>query len=63
MLDLSDLIIRNPQINSFDDLLLEVRRRVSAGEIHQQFDIKPDYRDTPRNGQWVIESAFSQGVR
>ncbi len=61
MLDLSDLIIQNPQINNFNDLLEAVRRRASEGEIHLQFDIKPDYRDTPRNWQWVIETAFYQG--
>ena len=49
MLDLSRLIIENPQIDSFDQLLTVVRRSGSGGEILLHFDIKPDYPDTPRN--------------
>jgi hypothetical protein len=63
MLNLSELIIQNPQINSFEELLTAVQRRGSEGQILLNFDIKPDYPDTPRNWQWVLEAAFTERAR
>jgi hypothetical protein len=56
---LSDIIIQNPQINSFDELLEAVRAIRSEDMLFLNFDVKPDYRDTPRNWQWRLEGAFS----
>jgi hypothetical protein len=56
---LSDIIIQNPQINSFDELLETVRAISSEDMLFLNFDVKPDYRDTPRNWQWRLEAAFS----
>lgn len=56
---LSDIIIQNPQINSFDELLEAVRAIRSEDMLFLNFDVKPDYRDTPRNWQWRLEAAFS----
>jgi hypothetical protein len=56
---LSDIIIQNPQVNSFDELLETVRAIRSDDMLFLNFDVKPDYRDTPRNWQWRLEAAFS----
>ena len=56
---LSDIIIQNPQINSFYELLEAVRAIRSEDMLFLNFDVKPDYRDTPRNWQWRLEGAFS----
>ncbi len=56
---LSDIIIQNPQVNSFDELLDTVRAISSDDVLFLNFDVKPDYRDTPRNWQWRLEAAFS----
>jgi hypothetical protein len=56
---LSDIIIQNPQVNSFDELLDTVRAISSDDMLFLNFDVKPDYRDTPRNWQWRLEAAFS----
>ncbi|TFG82586.1 MAG: sulfur relay protein DsrC [Chromatiales bacterium] len=56
---LSDIIIQNPQVNSFDELLETVRAISSDDVLFLNFDVKPDYRDTPRNWQWRLEAAFS----
>jgi hypothetical protein len=61
MSTLSDLIIQHPQIESFHHLVALVCRRAEEGEIFIEFDIKPDYVDTPRNWEWVLESAFTRG--
>jgi len=58
---LSDIIIQNPDVNSFGELLGKVRAMTSENMIFLNFDVKPDYRDTPRNWEWKLESAFSDG--
>jgi len=63
MLKLSDLIIQNPEAGSFHDVVLLVRQRADNGEIFLNFDVKPDYVDTPRNWQWQLETAFNRGMR
>ncbi len=55
---LSDIIIQNPQINSFPELLDAIRAMTSEHMLYLNFDVKPDYRDTPRNWQWQMEKAF-----
>lgn len=62
MAKLSDLIISYPDVDSFADLTELVRHAAGAGYMHLEFDIKPDYRDTPRNWQWVLETAFARGL-
>ena len=63
MLNLSELIIQNPKVSSFYDLVELLKQRAGEGEIHLHFDIKPDYQDTPRNWQWRLEAAFYRGDR
>jgi hypothetical protein len=55
---LSDIIIQNPQINSFPELIEAIRAMTSEHMLYLNFDVKPDYRDTPRNWQWQMEKAF-----
>ena len=63
MLNLSDLIIQHPEVESFHDIVGLVRRRAAEGEILLHFDVKPDYVDTPRNWHWQLEAAFNRGMR
>jgi hypothetical protein len=56
---LSEIIIHNPQINSFSELLDAVRAMQSDDVLFLNFDVKPDFGDTPRNWQWQLEAAFS----
>ena len=58
MLYLSEVLIQNPHLASFDDLLEVVKER-SKNEIHLKIDIKPNYPDTPANWEDRIEGAFS----
>jgi len=58
---LSDIIIQHPEINSFPELLDAVRNMTSEHMLYLNFDVKPDYRDTPRNWQWKMEKAFGDG--
>jgi hypothetical protein len=58
---ISDIIIQHPEINSFDELLAAVRHITSDDMLFLEFDVKPDYRDTPRDWQWQLEGAFAGG--
>jgi hypothetical protein len=61
MINLSDLIIMHPEVNSFGELLTLVENEAKHGTIHLNFDVKPDYRDTPRNWEFKVEGAFYRG--
>jgi len=58
MLYLSEILIQNPQLDSFADMLDIVKQR-AEGEIHLKIDVKPNYPDTPGNWEDMIEGAFS----
>lgn len=60
---LSDLIISHPEVQSFSELERLVANAGESGLMHMQFDIKPDYRDTPRKWEWLLEAAFTRGTK
>lgn len=62
MAQLSDLIITNPDVTKFDELMELVQHVGESGEMFLEFDVKPDYRDTPKNWQWQLEAAFTRGL-
>ncbi len=58
MIYLSELLIQNPQFETFGELL-QLIDKVKEGEIHLKVDIKPNYLDTPPNWEDKIEGAFA----
>ena len=58
MLYLSELMLQNNDITSFDELIPLVKE---AAQSHRFFrmDVKPPYADTPDNWEDVLEGAFS----
>ena len=62
MAQLSDLIIGHPEVTTFEELKLLVKHAGESGQMFLEFDVKPDYRDTPKKWQWVLEAAFTQGL-
>ncbi len=63
MINLSELMIAHPEVDSFHKLIALVRRRATEGERVLHFDIEPDYIDMPRNWEWRLEAAFYEGER
>ena len=61
MANLSDLIIQHPEVDTFEGLKKLVVEVAKSGERFLHFDVKPDYRDTPRNWELKLESAFYWG--
>lgn len=63
MVSVSDLIIYHPEVKSFEELLVVVAMAATDGARFLNYDIKPDYRDTPRRWEDAVEKAFSLGAR
>ncbi len=58
MLYLSEIMIQNPDLESFDELLATIRER-SKGEMFFRIDVKPQYFDTPEDWEDRLEAAFT----
>ena len=58
MARVSDLLIQNPHLRSFEELERLVVEAARAGEIHLFMDIKPEFPDTPRFWEQELEIAF-----
>ena len=58
LIKVSDLIIENPQVQSFADLKGLVVAAAKSGYRFLQFDVKPDFVDTPRNWDLALEAVF-----
>ncbi|MCW8825115.1 MAG: sulfur relay protein DsrC [Gammaproteobacteria bacterium] len=58
MLNLSEVMIQNPQIETFDELAKIVKER-SKTEIFFRIDVKPPYMDTPENWEDRLEAMFT----
>ena len=63
MAKLSELMIANPQIERFEELRGLVILVAKSGEVFLEFDVKPDYPDTPPNWYLELETAFYWGDR
>ena len=51
MLYLSQIVIANQDINSFDELIELIPEYAKQGERFFRMDIKPPYPDTPENAK------------
>ena len=62
MLRLSDILISNPDLESFTDLIPLLKQAARDGERFFQMDVKPPYADTPPDWEERLESVFSGRV-
>jgi hypothetical protein len=58
MARVSELMIDNPQMQSYAELKRAVVAAAQAGEIHLFMDIKPEFADTPRFWERDLEITF-----
>lgn len=57
MLNLSEVLIQNPQLQSFDELV-DLIEQLKKRERFFRIDVKPPYPDTPENWEDRLEAAF-----
>lgn len=63
MLWLSEILLQEHELVSFDQLLVSVKRRAGAGEMFFRIDVKPPFKDTPVDWEDRLEAAFSSAAR
>lgn len=63
LIKVSDLIIGHPEVQSFKDLERMVIAAAESGYRFLQFDVKPEFVDTPRNWDLTLEAVFYHGDR
>lgn len=59
MLALSEILMQNHSMQSFEELKLELKKRAQQGEIFFQMDVRPPFKDTPEDWEDILESAFT----
>jgi len=59
MLWLSEVMLQGQDIETFEQLKVELQKRAKAGELFFQMDVKPAYPDTPDDWQDKLEAAFT----
>jgi hypothetical protein len=63
MLKVSDILLGDLELESFDELVAAVRTAAGAGERFFRMDVKPPFPDTPENWEDRLEAAFSGRAR
>ena len=58
MLNISELLLKNHDLASFEDLVAAVKQGARQ-ERFMRMDIKPPFPDTPPNWESVLEAAFN----
>ena len=58
VIPLSQIIIQNHDVVSFAKLMEVVNQMGEGGMVLMEFDLKPDFPDTPRDWQTQLELAF-----
>ncbi len=59
MLWLSEVIMQGHDMESFDDLVEELKKRAREGELFFRMDVKPPFPDTPQDWEDRLEAAFT----
>ncbi len=59
MLWLSEILIQEKELETFDELRQEVMRRARGGELFFRMDVKPPFPDTPADWEDKLEAAFT----
>jgi hypothetical protein len=63
MLKLSDILVANKDIETFEELRVAVQEVARQGERFFRMDVKPPFPDTPDDWEDRLEAAFSGLVR
>ena len=59
MLSLSEILIQEHSMKSFEELKIAIQQRAQQGEIFFQMDVRPPFKDTPEEWEDILESVFT----
>ncbi len=60
MLWLSEVLMQNYDLGSFDELKLLIGVKGKDGEVFFRMDVRPPFSDTPEDWEDRLEAAFSE---
>jgi len=63
MLWLSEMLLQNHDLDSFEQLIPLVQEGARKGELFFRMDLKPPFPDTPDDWEDRLEAAFNGVVR
>ena len=59
MLALSEILMADHDMQSFEELKEVVIQRASQGEMFFQMDVRPPFKDTPEDWEDILEAVFT----
>ena len=59
MLWLSEILLQEHGLNSFEELQVKVKERAKAGEMFFRMDVRPPFGDTPEDWEERLEAVFT----
>ena len=59
MLWLSEILMENHDLVSFEELKEKIQQKAADGEMFFRMDVKPTYPDTPDNWEDRLEAVFT----
>jgi len=62
MLWLSEVLIQNYDLGSFDELRQLIGDKAKTGEVFFRMDVRPPCSDTPEDWESRLEAAFSEAL-
>ncbi len=62
MLWLSEILLQNQDVDSFEELMMLVKDGARNGERFFRMDIKPPFKDTPENWEDRLEAVFTAAL-
>jgi hypothetical protein len=62
MLWLSEVLMQNYDLGSFDELKQLIGVKAKDGEVFFRMDVRPPFSDTPEDWEDRLEAAFSEAL-
>jgi len=62
VLSISDILIGNNEIVSFNELIKYVQAQARKGEMFIEMDVRPPFADTPEDWEQRVEAAFTSAT-
>jgi hypothetical protein len=59
MLWLSEVLLQEHELDSFEALKVAIGKRAEAGEMFFRMDVRPPFNDTPEDWEDRLEAVFS----
>lgn len=59
MLSISEILLGNSELKSFEELVAYIKLQARQGEIFIAMDVRPPFADTPEDWEQQLEATFT----